>query len=344
MSWAYAPGYVGWCPLGYDNRAVFSFSYVSGGYGYGHGYDRWHGWTVLPTRSFRPNVAVARHAVPGRSLSADVVNRFAVRRVEPDRPATGFSRAPALGSPGSRGYAVPRATAGGSRPDPGSGASAPAGRSRLGAGTVRDPLPRSSAVPRDSNISRSASPQPRAGAPQTARPESSEIPRASSSRTAPWNRPETIVGGRRAVTPPESTSRAVPRSQGGGDAGGQRTWTPPETITSRAPQGEAARPDPPAYRGMPSRPSEAPESRGYRAAPANRGEAPSRSIASPRTPPPSAGRVSPPRQTGRPGGDNTAGASRAPGRQAPAQGSGARSGGGSTGRAVPRGGRGGGGN
>ena len=45
VSWAYAPGYVSWCPLGWNNRAVLQF-------GFSFGYDPWHAWTVVPYGHF----------------------------------------------------------------------------------------------------------------------------------------------------------------------------------------------------------------------------------------------------------------------------------------------------
>ena len=48
VSWAYAPGYVSWCPLGWNNRPWFS----SSTYGY-RGYDPWRAWTVVPHRHLR---------------------------------------------------------------------------------------------------------------------------------------------------------------------------------------------------------------------------------------------------------------------------------------------------
>ena len=49
VSWAYAPGYVSWCPLGWNNRAVFGFNV--GVYG-GYRYDHWNAWTVVPHSGF----------------------------------------------------------------------------------------------------------------------------------------------------------------------------------------------------------------------------------------------------------------------------------------------------
>lgn len=47
VSWAYAPGYVSWCPLGWNNRPVFAINI-----NIGRGYDPWRAWTVIPRHSF----------------------------------------------------------------------------------------------------------------------------------------------------------------------------------------------------------------------------------------------------------------------------------------------------
>ncbi len=47
VSWAYAPGYVSWCPLGWNNRAVIQIGAFSS-----RGYDPWRAWTVVPQRHF----------------------------------------------------------------------------------------------------------------------------------------------------------------------------------------------------------------------------------------------------------------------------------------------------
>ena len=48
VSWAYAPGYVSWCPLGFDNRAVFQIN-VNIGNRY---YSPWNAWTVVAAPHF----------------------------------------------------------------------------------------------------------------------------------------------------------------------------------------------------------------------------------------------------------------------------------------------------
>ncbi len=57
VSWGAAPGYVSWCPLGFDNRPVFALSINIG--------NPWTGWTVVPRTHFcrysTPQWAVAPH-------------------------------------------------------------------------------------------------------------------------------------------------------------------------------------------------------------------------------------------------------------------------------------------
>ncbi len=90
VSWAYAPGYVSWCPLGWNNRAVFSF--VNTYYG-GRRYDPWHAWTVVPHRGF------------GRgAVNINVVN---VSRIDVRTRGAFVERG---GAPDYRGYAVPRSS------------------------------------------------------------------------------------------------------------------------------------------------------------------------------------------------------------------------------------------
>ncbi len=85
VSWAYAPGYVSWCPLGWNNRPVLQIVNVY------RGYDPWRAWTVIPRRHFGlapvNSVVVAGHSI-------DAVTRSAF---------TSRESAPAI-----TGYAVPR--------------------------------------------------------------------------------------------------------------------------------------------------------------------------------------------------------------------------------------------
>ena len=78
VSWAYAPGYVSWCPLGWNNRPIY---YVNGY----HGYNPWRAWTVVPRHHFGAGY-VHRSVVAGDSIGARTRQAFQ----QGDRaPATG---------------------------------------------------------------------------------------------------------------------------------------------------------------------------------------------------------------------------------------------------------------
>lgn len=88
VSWAYAPGYVSWCPLGWNNSPVFHLNVFT------HGYDPWHAWTVIPRQQFGVSY-VHVHYVGASRFDSHVAPTF-VPRYTP---------------PASTGYAVPRASA-----------------------------------------------------------------------------------------------------------------------------------------------------------------------------------------------------------------------------------------
>ena len=102
VSWAYSPGYVSWCPLGWDNRPIVQIINV-----YTRGYDPWHAWTVIPRRHFGYG-AVHANVVPRHVIDTRLRGTFVHRATAPEVV----------------GYAVPRATApirvAGTRRDPGS--------------------------------------------------------------------------------------------------------------------------------------------------------------------------------------------------------------------------------
>src|SRR5687767_4000632 len=60
VSWAYAPGYVGWSPLGWNDRPIFQFNVNVYG---GRRYNPWDAWSVLPRHHFNASyVNVSRLA------------------------------------------------------------------------------------------------------------------------------------------------------------------------------------------------------------------------------------------------------------------------------------------
>jgi hypothetical protein len=78
VAWGAAPGYVGWSPLGFDNRPVFGLS-VSFGSAWGGG------WVVLPRAQFGARgYYVPQYAVSSRTLSPRTP--FVVQSVPPVAP------------------------------------------------------------------------------------------------------------------------------------------------------------------------------------------------------------------------------------------------------------------
>jgi hypothetical protein len=86
VSWAYSPGYVSWCPLGWNNRPVVLNRY-------GHGYDRWRAWSAVPERRFGGRDNVRR--VMARDFDVRTPRAFVTRDTAPE----------------IRGVAVPRSSA-----------------------------------------------------------------------------------------------------------------------------------------------------------------------------------------------------------------------------------------
>ena len=132
VSWAYAPGYVSWCPLGWNNRPVIQIVNV-------YGFDPWRAWTAVARRHFGVDY-VNVHYVAGHTFDARTRGSFV----------------PRYSAPESGGYAVPRSSApirvaGTARPR---GSSSPVytnlepGASRVGSGGQRVIVgqPRSSVV------------------------------------------------------------------------------------------------------------------------------------------------------------------------------------------------------
>ena len=78
VSWASAPGYVGWCPLGFDNRPVFSVTSITVNY-----YQPHFGWTVLPRQSFGHGVVVTDHRVGPRRAVPREWSQFAEQQAAP---------------------------------------------------------------------------------------------------------------------------------------------------------------------------------------------------------------------------------------------------------------------
>jgi hypothetical protein len=101
VSWGAAPGYVSWCPLGFDGRPVFALSV--------NVVNPWRGWVVVPrthfgARGYRVDrFAVAGHAIPRTTP-------FIVQAAAPVAPPHGFADT-RVAVPRSAGIAIPRTAA-----------------------------------------------------------------------------------------------------------------------------------------------------------------------------------------------------------------------------------------
>ncbi len=282
VSWASAPGYLSWCPLGWDNRPVLSFA---GGSYYRGRHDPWRAWTVVPHQRF--GVGYVRSSfVGGARIDARTRGAFAVRQSSPE----------------IRGYAVPRHAApiyvAGTRPGSrGYSSQAGAGRTRVGAGSVPGGVRRGAgeeaAVSRSRPTAAAAAPgyqapfrSPRTSAEAidrtgSARPRTSDV-RAGDGAGVPVHRGavprvtgdarpgETVTrrldvpGYRRSPSPPEATPQSVspaerasfrqPPQRRGTDPGSpvERGWIAPErqpgAIYRAAPRPAPEATQPPAYR------------------------------------------------------------------------------------------------
>ncbi len=111
VSWAYAPDYVSWCPLGWNDRPLFSFVNINLNYHRGRYYDPWYAWTVVPRNHFGVGYVNA-NVIAGRRLDTRVRGSLVVRDSAPDWRYTGSRASVApIRTTGRTGYAVPRGTA-----------------------------------------------------------------------------------------------------------------------------------------------------------------------------------------------------------------------------------------
>ena len=109
VEWAIGPGYVGWCPLGWNNRPVFSFNmYLGFGGDWGRGgYHRpgYGSWTFLESQRFHRGDRVSHHALDVRRLPQDQRGAFVTQRTPPPSRRPGY----AIPRPGAGDQAYPRA-------------------------------------------------------------------------------------------------------------------------------------------------------------------------------------------------------------------------------------------
>jgi hypothetical protein len=268
VTWASAPGYIGWCPLGFDNRPIVSITSVSVNIG-----PRL-GWSIVPASRWRPRVHVASAIVAHDRVGSDAWGQFAVRRDGPD-------------------YAVPR----GQRAV--TAATEPASV---------DPAPSARAIPRGSSraaVATAPSRTPSAAQPRTggAAPSRSTSTARARPGAAPATSPATGGSGARAASPPtrqpqrDAWSSPTPAARPNAVRRQQEPPpSPPDAAASTRPTPRSQRPDVVYYRGGASAAASAspsPSRRAFeRSAPPDRPVAapPSRAIRSvPLAPPPDRG-------------------------------------------------------
>ena len=82
VEWAVAPGYVGWCPLGWDDRPAGRF-WTGGGRAGAHPEHHGRGWSVVPTTAFARGGDVTGAAVDPAAYRGSRLPAFAFQRTAP---------------------------------------------------------------------------------------------------------------------------------------------------------------------------------------------------------------------------------------------------------------------
>ena len=267
VSWGAAPGYVSWCPLGYDSRPVFGLSVTVG--------NSWPGWVVVPRRQFGTRGRyVHQYAVPSHSLPPRTP--FVVQASAPVAPPRAVPRFSSGAAGVVAGVAVPR--------DPNS-ASTAAGRVYRGSAadrrtyssqppaTVTNGDLGTGATVRTPRGARDRNPQQSSGVPSGFRPPLAvEAPRAIPRSPAAASGGYVVPSQPQVASPPSSMSdparRAIPRSPAPPSGG----YVVPSQPQVPSPQGATIDP---ARRAIPrdaplTAPPSTPVPQGDRTAPAAR--------------------------------------------------------------------------
>lgn len=101
VHWAISPGYVSWCPLGFDGRPVLDLWSRSAPNRFA---DPWNAWTLLPLQALGQRAPIPSAAVDGRRVAPDP-RSFIVQQAPPPFRAAGHITGPASVPTGT---AVPR--------------------------------------------------------------------------------------------------------------------------------------------------------------------------------------------------------------------------------------------
>ena len=110
VSWGFAPGFVSWCPLGFDGRPVVGFWPRRDHPAYWPNYDPWNAWTIIPRDHFGGRRAVRTHAIDGNRLNESTRQAIVVQSTPPPTPVGQAVPRGTLSSPAARSAtgAVPR--------------------------------------------------------------------------------------------------------------------------------------------------------------------------------------------------------------------------------------------
>jgi hypothetical protein len=196
VSWSFSPGFVSWCPLGFDGRAVIGYSHVSTWLRGGRDhpdfrphYDPWRAWTVMPRNHFDGRRPVRTHAIdptrlPDETRSAMVNTAVPRESVAPPLP-TADARVPALSFPDPRGAVrspnairAPRASVA----EPDSSVAAPSAPSAPSIYYPPRTYDRARAVERGGETRQENRQDDRAETPRVYTPPAYAVPRSESSR------------------------------------------------------------------------------------------------------------------------------------------------------------------
>lgn len=243
VSWAYAPGYVSWCPLGWNNRPIFQINVVNV-----RSYNPWRAWTIVPRGHFGRGF-VHRNVVRVSHIDHRTLSAFTHR----DR------------APESLGRAVPRAsspiraagTAAGRRGTAPLYTNVPADRGRIRTNGARIRVPDAAPAGRSSSGVQRAVPRERAV--PTAPAVRSNRPAESSTRAIPGARPGAVnrggapvrseprTGVRRSEPPTGRGTMSTPGARRRVDA--PRSIAPSDAVRSPRPGAAVPRSQPPPDRG-----------------------------------------------------------------------------------------------
>jgi hypothetical protein len=189
VSWARSPGYVGWSPLGWNNRPIYAYAGRYGSNRYSSSYP-WCGWTFIRDQHFGGRWGSGAQ-IHGAGIDIVARNGFSESRVSPVAPRR----------------AVPRNGVAGGRAVPRSGGSTGFGGGISTRG--RAAVPRSGVAAQPGTGTRSRTAVPRSGATMGSGTSGGGRSLGSVRTARPGSRPSGTI---RSAQPRDGRSAASPRS------------------------------------------------------------------------------------------------------------------------------------